>query len=321
MTRRSLSLTLALILGLTLLGAGSPVPSAASIAANAAACATFPETGKAVCGRFLEYWQANGGLAQQGFPLTDEFMEINPTDQKPYLTQYFERARFELHPLLAPPYDVLLGLVGREQYLAKYPNGHPVVGGDPFNDPRLPQECATFAETGKQVCGPFLVYWREHGGLAQQGLPLTNLFLEANPTSGGFLPTQYFERARFEWHADLYGTPYAVLLGRLGDEQLKAKYPNGLPTSPVPSASPLPPAPSAAPTSTPTRTPTKAPAAPTATPTKVPTANCDPSYPTVCIPPPPPDLDCGQIPYRNFVVKQPDPHRFDSDKDGIGCET
>ena len=48
--------------------------------------------------------------------------------------------------------------------------------------------------------------------------------------------------------------------------------------------------------------------------------NCDPSYPTVCIPPPPPDLDCGDIPHRNFIVLQPDPHRFDGDKDGIGCE-
>lgn len=52
-----------------------------------------------------------------------------------------------------------------------------------------------------------------------------------------------------------------------------------------------------------------------------PTANCDPSYPTVCIPPRPPDLDCGEIPHRNFTVLPPDPHRFDGDKDGVGCET
>ncbi len=48
--------------------------------------------------------------------------------------------------------------------------------------------------------------------------------------------------------------------------------------------------------------------------------NCDPSYPTVCIPPPPPDLDCSDIPYTNFEVKPPDPHNFDSDGDGVGCE-
>lgn len=47
---------------------------------------------------------------------------------------------------------------------------------------------------------------------------------------------------------------------------------------------------------------------------------CDASYPTVCIPPPPPDLDCKDVPHRNFRVLQPDPHRFDGDKDGMGCE-
>lgn len=49
--------------------------------------------------------------------------------------------------------------------------------------------------------------------------------------------------------------------------------------------------------------------------------NCDPSYPTVCIPPYPPDLDCGDIPHRRFKVLPPDPHGFDRDNDGIGCES
>ena len=48
---------------------------------------------------------------------------------------------------------------------------------------------------------------------------------------------------------------------------------------------------------------------------------CDAAYPTVCIPSPPPDLDCGQISFHNFAVRAPDPHRFDGDGDGIGCET
>jgi micrococcal nuclease len=46
----------------------------------------------------------------------------------------------------------------------------------------------------------------------------------------------------------------------------------------------------------------------------------DPAYPSVCIPPPPPDLDCGDITYRRFEVLAPDPHRFDGDKDGVGCQ-
>ena len=39
----------------------------------------------------------------------------------------------------------------------------------------------------------------------------------------------------------------------------------------------------------------------------------------------PPDLDCGDIGFRNFTVlwnvPDPDPHGFDGDRDGIGCET
>ena len=60
---------------------------------------------------------------------------------------------------------------------------------------------------------------------------------------------------------------------------------------------------------------------PTPPPTESTTIDCDPSYPDFCIPPPPPDLDCGDIPQKNFTVYQPDPHRFDGDKDGIGCES
>lgn len=48
---------------------------------------------------------------------------------------------------------------------------------------------------------------------------------------------------------------------------------------------------------------------------------CDPSYPDLCIPPPPPDLDCRDVPQRWFRVLPPDPHRLDSDGDGTGCES
>lgn len=60
---------------------------------------------------------------------------------------------------------------------------------------------------------------------------------------------------------------------------------------------------------------------PTPSPAKTSGRNCDPSYPDICIPPPPPDLDCHEIEHRNFRVLPPDLHGFDRDKDGIGCET
>jgi micrococcal nuclease len=48
--------------------------------------------------------------------------------------------------------------------------------------------------------------------------------------------------------------------------------------------------------------------------------HCDSSYPEVCIPPPPPDLDCKDI-GRKVRVRAPDPHRLDGDGDGWGCES
>ncbi len=60
----------------------------------------------------------------------------------------------------------------------------------------------------------------------------------------------------------------------------------------------------------------------TATQIPTPPNNCDPSYPTVCIPRYPPDLNCPEIQFRNFLVLPSDPHGFDgNDNDGIGCET
>ena len=55
-----------------------------------------------------------------------------------------------------------------------------------------------------------------------------------------------------------------------------------------------------------------------------PAGNCHSSYPDFCIPPPPPDLNCTSpliAGRKNFTVRQPDPHRFDADRDGVGCES
>jgi endonuclease YncB( thermonuclease family) len=98
------------------------------------------------------------------------------------------------------------------------------------------------------------------------------------------------------------------------------------PPSPIPLPVVGPPAPPPPPSPTPPASPPPPPSPPPATPPPAPSSgNCHASYPTVCIPPAPPDLDCGQISYRRFTVRHnvtdPDPHGFDGDKDGIGCET
>lgn len=50
-------------------------------------------------------------------------------------------------------------------------------------------------------------------------------------------------------------------------------------------------------------------------------AECDPAYPGLCLPPEARDLDCPDVPERDFRVETPDPHDFDRDRDRIGCES
>ncbi len=87
--------------------------------------------------------------------------------------------------------------------------------------------CQFFQETGFKVCGKFLKYWQTHGGLEQQGYPLSNEFDETNaapPAGDGKIhKVQYFQRARFEEHLENQ-PPYDVQLGLLGAEQYRSKY-------------------------------------------------------------------------------------------------
>ena len=179
---------------------------------------TFPETGKTVKGRFLEYWQQNGGLAQQGYPITDEMQEKSDTDGKTYQTQYFERAVFELHTENQKPYDVLLSLLGVFQYKALYGSTGPT--GQKVSTAAGARK---FAETGKTVGGKFLDYWNKNGGLAQQGYPVSEEFTEVSPLNGKAYTVQYFERAVFELHPENQA-PNDVLLSQLGTFRHQARH-------------------------------------------------------------------------------------------------
>jgi hypothetical protein len=87
-------------------------------------CRYFAETQQNVCGDILSAWRANGlelgdlgisereSLALFGLPISP--LQEEEIDGQTYQVQWFERARFEVHPENAPPFDVLLGLLGRE---------------------------------------------------------------------------------------------------------------------------------------------------------------------------------------------------------------
>jgi hypothetical protein len=88
-------------------------------------CRYFEETQQNVCGSILAAWRASG-LDLDGEPDISEAerlslfgLPISPLQEElingqTYQVQWFERARFELHPENEPPFDVLLGLLGRE---------------------------------------------------------------------------------------------------------------------------------------------------------------------------------------------------------------
>ena len=167
---------------------------------HAATCVSFPETGQMLCDRFLDYWNAHGGLAINGYPLTAARME-RLEDGKQYEVQWFERVRMEYHPENADPqYQLLLGQFGRKI--------HPA---DPPVAPKPGQRF--FTETGHNLGGDFLAYWTANGGLAQFGYPLSEEIQES--LDGKTYTVQYTERARFERHPENQ-PPYTVLLGQFG---------------------------------------------------------------------------------------------------------
>jgi hypothetical protein len=181
---------------------------------------TFVETGKTVAGRFLDVWESRRNYAASlylnGLPLTDKRPELSYTDGKTYPTQWFERARFEEHAEHHAPYDVQLGLLG-------------VYAAEGRQDPAFQgvarSACPTgadyFPETRHCLSGTLRTYFYQYGGVVQFGFPLSEPFSEAaRDVPGALFTVQYFERQRMELHPEQAGTPYAVLLGRLGAEQV-----------------------------------------------------------------------------------------------------
>jgi hypothetical protein len=208
------------LFALDLPGAGNHM--GAPVSANGAAGSVFfPATGHNLAGSFRRYWEAHGGLAQFGYPQTEAFPELNVADGNVYLAQYFERARFEAHPeLVGSQYEVQLGLLGNQLTASRRAAGEAPF--QPVDSANLPDRIY-FPATGHTLRGAFARYWGQHGGLAIYGYPISEAFTEVNPDNNQPYQVQYFERARFEAHPELAGSPYEVLLGLLGNELLHAR--------------------------------------------------------------------------------------------------
>lgn len=165
----------------------------------------FPESKHNLGGAFRTFWNANGGLAIFGFPLTEAFEETDATGSKRQV-QYFERAKLEADP--ADPSRISVARLGAEQ-----------VRGRTF--PPIPaftdsEDRVYFPQTQHSLGSGFKTFWETQGGLPVFGFPLTEEIEENGRT------VQYFERARFEYRPDA-APANQVTLGQLGREALIAR--------------------------------------------------------------------------------------------------
>lgn len=158
----------------------------------------FPQTGHTVSGGFLQFFDAHGGVAIFGYPITEEILENG------LMVQYFQRARFEWHPQNPDPYKIQLGLLGQEIHGPADPAAAPLPAG-------YGSSVRYFPETGHNVSNAFLQFWNTRGGLTIFGYPLTEAFSLSGVTY------QWFQRARFEFRGS------QVELGLIGSEWLAGK--------------------------------------------------------------------------------------------------
>jgi hypothetical protein len=157
----------------------------------------FEATGHNITHGFRDYWKASGDVRLLGYPLTEEFVENGVS------VQYFERVRLEYRNN-----KIVWGLLGTE-----------LTQGQFFRTVRFfPSEDNNvyFGPTQHSVSGPFLTFWRDNGGLETFGYPLSESFKEEG------IEYQWFERALFEWHADL-PEGKQLLLGQLGKRALQKR--------------------------------------------------------------------------------------------------
>ena len=169
----------------------------------------FPTTGHWVTGEFLDKYESvpNPEIVY-GEPLTDAFDSQLSHDPAGTRIQYFERARFELHPDHPADLRVTLTLVGEFFYDQEGP-------GQPLSTKYFSPACQNIPEDGPQVCFAFLKFFNDLGGIAQFGYPISEMVV----LNGRLV--QYFQRARLEWRPEL-PSGHRVVLSDLGSRYFYA---------------------------------------------------------------------------------------------------
>jgi hypothetical protein len=151
----------------------------------------YPATGHNLSGQFKAFYDHNGGEVIFGLPITEV---VRDGDRQ---LQYFERARFELRQNV-----IVLSLIGRAVTEGRIDPAFAWLNGSPTPDRTF------YPQSGHTLGGAFGWFWQAHGALPIFGYPISEEFVE-----GGVL-VQYFERARFAYHAEQPDN--AVQLSALG---------------------------------------------------------------------------------------------------------
>lgn len=164
----------------------------------------FPETGHWVTGNFWSFYQSIPDPQRiYGYPITDAFQDSMTGE----VVQYFQRARFELHPEAPVELRVQLTPLGKLLY-----NPAPAIEA-----PVILPACRLYSETGFRVCYAFLDFFDAHGGVSQFGYPISNFEIRNERI------VQYFQRARLEWRPDQEGTGNWVGITDLGTEYFRVR--------------------------------------------------------------------------------------------------
>ncbi len=166
------------------------------VSADSTSSHWFPITRHFVQGEFLKFYQnAPDPLTLFGYPITEAF-----TDQTGRLTQYFQRARFDLVITEKGP-AVLLAKLGWMLYDEN---------GKPPGFLEDPLTCRLFPSTGKNVCYAFLQFYDSYQGETYFGEPISGAELRDGRI------VQYFEKARMEYLKNL-PEGHRVILTKLGE--------------------------------------------------------------------------------------------------------
>jgi hypothetical protein len=164
----------------------------------------FPETGHYLAEPFLSACEAKGALQTWGPPITEAF------DENGHSVQYFRRARMECVPATQGRCEVQLSPLGELL-------GYRTARTSPVPQSLIRSElCRYYAETGHNVCFSFQDFFLDQGGSDVLGLPISELAFEPG------MITQYFQRARIEWHMDAPAGS-GTQLGAIGEEHFRAR--------------------------------------------------------------------------------------------------